>query len=116
MANEQNLKPFIKGEQRQKELGKNGGIKSGEVRREKKLWKEEIIKKLNATDWNEIVDTLIKNARENGGKDFEILRDTMGQKPKEELNIETKIADEYDDLSLDEMRELLKNAPKDIEI
>lgn len=92
MANEQNLRPFTGEQSREKarENGRKGGIRSGEAKREKKLWKEEICKKLNAKDFDEIIDGLIKRAKKND-KSFEILRDTMGQKPKEEINIETKL-------------------------
>lgn len=89
MANEQNLIPNSQRSPSElREQCRKGGIRSGEVRREKKLWKEEIVKRLNAKDWEEIMDTLINNAKKNGGKDFEILRDTMGQHPKDgsELN------------------------------
>lgn len=67
---------------------RKAGIASGKARKEKKLWKDEIIKRLNAKDWEEIMDTLINNAKNNGGKDFEILRDTMGQKPIDKQEVE----------------------------
>lgn len=85
MANEQNLIPQserTKSEQR--EIAKLGGIKSGEARREKKLFKEEILKRMKETDWEEMIDKLIARAK-NQDKAFEILRDTIGQKPKEEI-------------------------------
>lgn len=91
MANEKNLIPQNKRtKSERREIAKKGGLKSGEVRREKKLWKEEICKRLNAKDFDEIIDNLVKRAKEND-KSFEVLRDTMGQKPKEEVNIETKL-------------------------
>lgn len=88
MANEQNLIP--QAHKLTLEEQSRAGKRSAEVRREKKLWKEEICKKLNAKDFDEIIDGLIKRAKKND-KSFEILRDTMGQKPKEEINIETKL-------------------------
>lgn len=81
MANEKNLIP-VRTEKEAREKGKNGGIKSGEVRREKKLWKDEIMKRLGENDWNKIIDNLIDRAKKND-KSFEVLRDTMGQKPVE---------------------------------
>lgn len=89
MANEENLVPQnrrTKSEQR--EIAKMGGIKSGEARREKKLWKDEIMKRLGEKDWNKIVDNLIDRASKNS-KDFEVLRDTMGQKPTDTVQVET---------------------------
>lgn len=66
------------------------GIKSGEARKEKKLFKEEILKRMGEKDWNDIVDKLIERAKKND-KSFEILRDTIGQKPKEEVEHEVKL-------------------------
>ena len=97
MANEQNFaKPFTSSQSREKarENGRKGGIASGVARREKRLFKEEICKRLGVDDFNEIIDNLIKRAKEQD-KSFETLRDTMGQKPKEE--IEAKINMTYED-------------------
>ena len=90
MANDQNLQPGNVNHTFTPEEHQRGGKRSAEVRREKKLWKEEICKRLNAKDFDEIIDNLVKRAKEND-KSFEVLRDTMGQKPKEEVNIETKL-------------------------
>ena len=78
MANIESLKPFTSEQSREKAAinGKKGGIASGKAKREKKLWKEEICKRLNAEDFNEIIDKLIERAKKND-KSFEILRDTM---------------------------------------
>jgi hypothetical protein len=46
------------------------------------------VKRLNAKDWEDIMNTLINNAKNNGGRDFEILRDTMGQKPVEKQEVD----------------------------
>lgn len=89
MANEENLIP-IRTEKEAREKGKNGGIKSGEARREKKLWKDEIMKRLGEKDWNKIVDNLIDRASKNS-RDFEVLRDTMGQKPTDTIQVKTKL-------------------------
>lgn len=67
-----------------------GGIKSGEARKEKKLFKEEILKRMGEKDWNDIVDKLIERAKKND-KSFELLRDTIGQKPKDEVEHEVKM-------------------------
>jgi len=84
-----NLKPFKKGERSSEEAaanGRKGGIASGEARREKKLIKEDILRRMSETDWDEMIDNLIKKAKENT-KDFEILRDSIGQKPVQDVNI-----------------------------
>lgn len=94
MANEENL--TMKGKARgltteeAQIIGRKGGIASGEARHERKLWKEEIVKKLNAKDFDEIIQNLIDRAK-NNDKSFEVLRDTMGQKPKEEIETEIKL-------------------------
>ena len=67
---------------------RKAGIASGKARKEKKLWKDELVKRLNAKDWEDIMNTLINNAKNNGGRDFEILRDTMGQKPVDKQEVE----------------------------
>ena len=88
MANEQNLIPVSQRTPSElREQCRKGGIKSGEVRREKKLWKEEIMKRLGENDWNKIIDNLIDRAKKND-KSFEVLRDTMGQKPTDNITIE----------------------------
>lgn len=85
MANEQNLKPITTlSSEEAKKRGAAGGIKSGEARREKKLFKDEILKRMGEDDWNDMIDRLIARAK-NTDKAFEVLRDTIGQKPKEEI-------------------------------
>lgn len=90
MANEQNLKPYQKGElssEEAKRRGSLGGIRSGEVRRENKLIKDRILERMGETDWNVMIDNLIARAQEDT-KSFETLRDTIGQKPKESLEVQ----------------------------
>lgn len=96
MANEQNLIPQSeRTKDEQREIARLGGIKSGEARREKKIFKEEILKRLNAKDFEEIIDNLIERAKSND-KSVEVLRDTMGQKPKDQVeNINTELS--YED-------------------
>jgi len=90
MANEENLIP-VRSTEEAREKGKKGGIASGKARREKKLWKDEIMKRLGENDWNEIIDNLKERAKKNS-KDFEVLRDTMGQKPTDNISLnETKL-------------------------
>ena len=40
-------------------------------------------------DWDEMIDNLIKRAKKDR-QDFETLRDTIGQKPKETLAVENE--------------------------
>ena len=97
MANEQNLRP-IRDSNTARELQEKSAKKKSENAKERKLFKEEIIKRLNAKDFEEIIDSLIKRAKKND-KAFEVLRDTIGQKPKEEIsaNVENVIKVELKD-------------------
>lgn len=101
MANEQNLKPIRKGDLSNEELKKrqsNGGKKSAEVRRERKLIKERILERMGEDDWDAMIDNLIAEAKDNV-KGFETLRDTIGEKPsdKVDLSIEDESARAIDD-------------------
>lgn len=94
MANAENLKP--NSERTPSELRENaqkGGIKSGEVRRARKTLKEELLLLLeNGNTQNKISLALIKKALKGNIKAFEVIRDTIGEKPadKHELKGEFK--------------------------
>ena len=85
--NEENLKPFKKGEQRQKDLGKKGGIASGEAKREKKLFKEAIEKKLGQS-LDSMIDSMINQAQNGNVQAITFLRDTIGEKPTDKVETE----------------------------
>lgn len=88
--NQENLIPFNElTEKEQRELAKKGGIASGKARKEKKLLKDELailmetINKDGKT-YQELISTaLVKEALKGNTKAYEIIRDTMGQKPIE---------------------------------
>lgn len=87
MANEQNLKPFKKGDitsEEAKKRGRNGGLKSGESKKQEKIFKNAIAERMGFDDFNEMIDNLIKRAKDQD-KSFEVLRDTLGQKPIEQI-------------------------------
>lgn len=69
------------------ERGRKAGKASGDVRRENKLVKDRIHERITGDDWTEIVDGLIERAKENT-RDFEVLRDTIGEKPRDSIGIE----------------------------
>lgn len=50
----------------------------------KKIFKEELEKRLGVKDFEEIIDNLIVRAKKDD-KSFEVLRDTMGQKPSDKI-------------------------------
>lgn len=89
MANEQNLKPIRKGDLSSEELKRrqsNGGKKSAQARKERKLIKDRILERMGETDWDEMIDGLIERSKDSV-KDFEVLRDTIGEKPKDQLEV-----------------------------
>jgi hypothetical protein len=92
MANEKNLVPQNKRtKSEQREIARMGGKRSGEVRRENKLIKDRILERMGESDWDTMIDNLIARAQEDT-KSFETLRDTIGQKPKDELNVDTTVS------------------------
>ena len=92
MANSKNLKPFDSNQNRDEAAknGRKGGQKSGERRRERKKFKEllEIALQLPFDDTgkqNDFVITaaLITKAINGDVKAYEVIRDTIGEKPKD---------------------------------
>lgn len=107
MPNIENLKPFTSEQSREEAVknGQKGGIASGKARREQKIFKQAIAERMGFDDFNEMVDNLIKRAKKND-KSFEILRDTLGQKPKEEINLTGELNNPYSELTVEELRKL----------
>lgn len=64
--------------------------------KEKKLIRERILERMSETDWDECIDNFIDRAKK-GDRAFELMRDTIGEKPVEQVNI-TNV-----DKSLEEM-------------
>ena len=110
--NEENLRPIQKGQLSKEELKKrqsNGGKKSAQVRRERKAFKENLLMllemkapeqigvqvkkalpKLKDKDLNyqnAILVSLLQQAVKGNTKAVEIIRDTIGEKPKEVVEI-----------------------------
>lgn len=90
MANEQNLKP-VRSKSEARERGKKGGIKSGKVRKERKTFKEELLLLLSLENMQtKISVALIQKAINGDTKAFEIIRDTVGEKPVDKFLGEVK--------------------------
>ena len=94
MKRKDNLIPFDKRTKSEaRELGKKGGKASGKARRERKQLKEELIALLQAlvpdedggtkTAQERISLSLIEEATKGNVKAFEVIRDTIGEKPKD---------------------------------
>lgn len=97
MANEKNLKPISKRTPSElREMTRKGGIASGKARRAKKTFKEllkialEMRTKNGNTNAEEIVASLILKAQSGDVKAFEAVRDTIGEKPKDEVDLTTQ--------------------------
>lgn len=89
MAGKENLKTPSTEEAR--ERGRKGGIKSGKVRKERKKLKEELETLLMLKDENGSTNqekmslSLIKEALLGNTKAFEVIRDTIGENPKQKI-------------------------------
>lgn len=89
MANEQNLKP-VRTKKEARERGKKGGKKSGEVRKQRKAFKEALLlaldtKKDNKTIQDIGIDALMKRYMMGDLEAFKVVRDTIGEKPTDKV-------------------------------
>lgn len=67
-------------------MAANGGRKSGESRRARKTLKEELLLLLSEGDTQKTVSVaLLKKAMDGDTKAFEVLRDTIGEKPVDKV-------------------------------
>ena len=64
--------------------GRKGGIASGEAKREKKLFKEAIEKKLGKS-LDDIIEAMINESMKGNVQATTFLRDTIGEKPTDKL-------------------------------
>ena len=89
MANEQNLKPFNElTENEQRAIASAGGKASGEARRKRKTLKEELLLMLSEGETQRSVTlALIEKAMSGDTKAFEVIRDTIGEKPVDKVMI-----------------------------
>ena len=94
----ENLVPFQKGDTRDKvENGRLGGIKSGESKRRMKTFREELMAILSKETKNakgesvsfqeNINAAIILKAAKGDVRAYETIRDTLGQKPKDEKEV-----------------------------
>lgn len=88
MANESNLKKLSTREAR--EIGKKGGKASAKARQERKALKDELLLLLSNGDTQKKVSlALIERAKNGNTKAFEVIRDTIGEKPIDKVEQET---------------------------
>lgn len=78
-------------------LGRKGGIRSGEVRRQLKTFRELLMEQLSEENINRktlkeaLANKLLKLALSVNMKAIEMVRDTLGEKPKERIESETTV-------------------------
>lgn len=89
MAGTENLIPLNKRtKEEQKAITTAGGKASGESRRARKTLKEELLLLLSEGDTQQNVSVaLIQKALDGDTKAFEVLRDTIGEKPTEKIMV-----------------------------
>ena len=86
--NEENLIPFEeRTEEELREMRRKGGINSGKARREKKLFKEAIEKKLGKSI-DSMIEAMINQANNGNVQAITFLRDTIGEKPTDKVEAE----------------------------
>ena len=90
----ENLKP-VRTKEEARKRGRAGGIKSGQVRKARKTLKEELIALLGTeidgkTMQEKMSLAIITEAMTGNTKAFTAIRDTIGEKPKDELDVNVK--------------------------
>ena len=112
MANEQNLQPFSKDNvEKAREAGRKGGAKSGETKRRRKTLREELLLLLENEDVQKKISVALINEAMNGNnagsvtKAFEVVRDTVGEKPVEKVmvsEVEQSVIEEVERMVIDD--------------
>ena len=100
MANEQNLKPFSeRTESEQRAIRSKGGKASGQARRKRKEFKEAlkialtIVMENNKTVQEIGVEALMDKFMKGDLKAFELIRDTIGEKPTDKQEVKVVESD-----------------------
>ena len=111
-GNPQNLIPANKrSKEEAKKISSKGGKKSGEVRRARKTLREELLAILsNGNTQNKMSLALVNEALEGNSagsvtKAFEVIRDTIGEKPVDKIvvaEVDQKVIDEVEAMLNDE--------------
>lgn len=98
--NEDNLIPMNeRTKEEQRKIARKGGIASGKARKERKALKEELLLLLSKNDTQEKISlALIQQALEGNTKAFEVIRDTIGEKPKEEIEVNDVTNKKFDEI------------------
>ena len=99
-------RPFQAGEQA-REKGRKGGIRSAEVKKQRKTFREELLEMLmittkdsegrEHTQQEHILAALVREAKGGNVKAYESLRDTIGEKAMEQLTVKV-VAPQFSNL------------------
>lgn len=104
-GNPQNLNK-VRSTEEAKKRGRAGGIKSGRVRRERKTLREELLALLSAGNTQKDMNlAIIAKALEGDVKAYEVVRDTIGEKPVDKImvaEVDQTIIDEVEAMINDE--------------
>ena len=113
MANEQNLIPNSERTPSElREMARNGGLASGEARRKRKTLKEELLLMLSDSDIQQKISLALINEAINGNnagsvtKAFEVIRDTIGEKPADKVETKQTVLD-MSKFSTEELKAML---------
>lgn len=89
MANEENLINLRDRTPRERqEISRKGAEATNRLRRERKTLKEELLLLLSENDMQEKISlALLQKAMQGDTKAFEVMRDTIGEKPKDEIDL-----------------------------
>ena len=89
MANEQNLIPMNKRTPRErKEIARKGAKATNELKAKRKTLREELLALLATGDnQNKMSLEIIEKALKGDTKAFEVIRDTIGEKPKDQIEV-----------------------------
>ena len=100
MANNENLVDLrTRTTEEQREIARMGGIASGKARAARKTFKEELLLLLANGDTQEKISlALLQKAMNGDTKAFEVLRDTVGEKPKEEIEVTDVTNKKFDEI------------------
>jgi len=85
MATKNNLKP-VRTKEEARNRGRNGGKKSGEARQKKKLMRE-ALEKLIGNSLDAVTQALIDKAVSGDVRAYEAIRDTLGEKPTDKVEV-----------------------------
>lgn len=132
MTNEVNLNP-VQSKEEARKRGRAGGIASGKARREKKLMRETLdvllsmplkngknadvesirnfaaLKGKNISVQDAILIAQVQKAMKGDTKAAEYVRDTIGQKPVDNVNMSGEINNPFAELSTEELKKMVYN-------